>query len=127
MALKVNWRQLLTTIKGIGQAFLPSVVSDLVDTIEDQVTDLVSEGKKGWSGPEKHAKVLETFLNSLLVYEGLKNEDVFNNEVIRTSGSKLINAVHAQKEATAEIISEIKRLKAEGKTPPAVDPTGPVS
>lgn len=115
---KINWRQILKTGLDVGQMFLPKAVSDAIDAVEENVETMIAGGASGWSGVEKQNAALSTLLNSVVIAEGIKGQDIYNDPLVLAAGRKAIDTAHAAKVAAAEFAETVKAFKA-AKNPPA--------
>lgn len=120
---KVNWRKLLGVVKQVGTLFLPDLVSDAIDRVEDNVSEMRKGGRQGWDGAEKQTAALEAVLNGLVIAEGLSDKDLLNDATVRAAGVKAIDAVHASKVALAELKEAVDLFRA-SKVIAAADGTG---
>jgi hypothetical protein len=107
----IPWRKILTGAKLAGKFFLPGVVSDAIDRIEDTVIEMKAEGKAGWSNPEKQQKALGVALDGLIAVEGALNRDLLDNPVVEAAGKRAIDAGVAFKQAVAEVQAAIELAK----------------
>lgn len=106
------WRKILKIGKTAGQIFLPDIVNDAIDRIEDKVIEMKSEGKQGWSGPEKQGEALQVILDGIIVAEGIANRDLLHDPVIEAAGKRAIDAVVEAKKALAELQAAVNLVKA---------------
>jgi hypothetical protein len=121
---KINWRKVLGVAKNVGQMFLPEVVSNAIDAIEDNVSVMKKDGKQGWDGEQKQAAALDTLLQSVAVAEGLSGQDLFHDPTVLAAGKKAIDATHAAKVAVAEFAQTVATFKASKNPAALADGTG---
>jgi len=112
------WRQILGVGKTLSNIFLPGIVSDAIDRIEDTVIGFVQEGKAGWGGVEKQQKALELILDGIVVAEGIAKKDLLDNPTVDAAGRRAIDAVVAAKKAVAEFKATVELVKQAKAQPP---------
>lgn len=105
------WRRILTGAKLAGKVFLPGIVSDAIDRIEDTVVEMKAEGKAGWSNPEKQEKALGVALDAIVAVEGTLNRDLLDDPVVEAAGKRAIDAGVAFKKAVAEFQAAVALAK----------------
>lgn len=116
---KINWRQVLKTGLAVGQMFLPAAVSQAIDQVEDDVTEMLAGGKSGWSGPEKQAAALRTLVNSVAIAEGIKEQDLLDDAAVADAGRQAIDAALQAKVAAAKFQQTVEAFKASKVKPAA--------
>lgn len=106
------WRQILGVAKTVGNIFLPGVVMDAVDRIEDTVITMKAEGKAGWTGAEKQQQALGLILDGIVVAEGIAKKDLIHDPAIAQAGARAIDAAVAAQKAVAELQYVVALVKA---------------
>lgn len=110
--MKINWRKVLKTGLDVGQSFLPRVVSDAIDAIEDNVATMADDGLLGWDGPQKRLAAIDTVLKSVAVAEGVSKRDLVDDAAVAAATQQAIDAAHAHKVALADLTAAIRAFKA---------------
>lgn len=111
------WRQILGVGKTISNIFLPGIVSEAIDRIEDTVIAFKAEGKTGWASVEKQQKALELILDGIVVAEGIAKKDLLDNPTVDAAGRRAIDAMVSSKKALAEFKATVELVKsAKAKT-----------